>query len=184
MILHIDVANKVATCRKRDGNIVCGNSDYQIKFSFDSEWNAYPKKTARFIRGGQFDDVEFTGDTCTVPIITNTDRVEVGVYAGNLKTTTSAVIGCTRSVLCQEATPSVENDKAYANEAKEAADRAEAAALKVDKAGNGIKAVVTAAEMDAILANATPENVGSFYMYLGETTDSYRKGAVYRIGEV
>ena len=47
-----------------------------------------------------------------------------------------------------------------------------------------IHAVLTSAEMDAIIANATAANVGSFYMYLGETTASYKKGSVYRIGEV
>lgn len=47
-----------------------------------------------------------------------------------------------------------------------------------------IQAVLTADAMDAILANATGANVGSFYMYLGETTPSYKKGAVYQLGEV
>lgn len=47
-----------------------------------------------------------------------------------------------------------------------------------------IHAVLTSAEMDAIIANATSANVGSFYMYLGESTASYKKGSVYKIGEV
>ena len=47
-----------------------------------------------------------------------------------------------------------------------------------------IRAVLTSAEMDAIIANATSANVGSFYMYLGESTASYKKGSVYKIGEV
>ncbi len=109
MILRISVNNKVATYRKRDGFIVCGNSDYQIKFSFDSEWNAATNKTARFIWNGKFEEVKFTGDTCNVPIITNTDSVEVGVYAGNLKTTTSAQIPCQRSIRCLAATPAATN---------------------------------------------------------------------------
>lgn len=45
-----------------------------------------------------------------------------------------------------------------------------------------IYGVMTAAEMDEILANATVADVGAFYMYLGETTASYENGAVYRIG--
>lgn len=128
MILHVDVVNKIATFQKRGGGIVCGNSDYQIKFSFDAEWNEYTTKTARFIWGGHYTDVDFTGDYCDVPIIYDTTEVEVGVYAGALKTTTSARIDCQRSILCKGGTPSEENDHAYANEAKEAADRAEAAA--------------------------------------------------------
>lgn len=128
MILNVDVVNKIATFQKRGGCIVCGNSDYQIRFTFDSEWSEFPTKTARFITNGQFTDVDFTGDYCTVPILYDTTEVEVGVYAGELKTTTSAFIGCYRSILCEVAKPSVENDRTHANEAKEAADRAEAAA--------------------------------------------------------
>lgn len=45
-----------------------------------------------------------------------------------------------------------------------------------------IKAVLTSTEMDEIIEGATFEDVGSFYMYLGETTASYKRGAVYRIG--
>ena len=30
--LHISILDKVATYRQRDGEIVCGNSDYQIEF--------------------------------------------------------------------------------------------------------------------------------------------------------
>lgn len=131
MILNVDVVNKIATFQKRGGCIVCGNSDYQIRFTFDSEWSEFPTKTARFIANGQFTDVDFTGDYCAVPILYDTTEVEVGVYAGELKTTTSAFIGCYRSILCEVAKPSEENDRSHINEAKEAADRAEAAAKEV-----------------------------------------------------
>ena len=47
-----------------------------------------------------------------------------------------------------------------------------------------IFAVLTASDMDKIKANATSDYVGSFYMYLGETTASYKKGSVYKIVEV
>ena len=149
MILHVDVVNKIATFQKRGGCIVCGNSDYQIKFSFDAEWNEYTTKTARFIWGGHYTDVDFTGDSCDVPTIYDTAEVEVGVYAGDLKTTTSARIDCQKSILCKGGTPSEENDRAHANEAKEAADRAEAAAKvaeeyagKIIIEGGGISAEV------------------------------------------
>ena len=139
--LHIIVNNKIATYQKRDGDIVCGNkydeekqSGYQIKFTFDDEWNAYENKTARFIFGGHFHDVEFTGDTCPVPVLKGVTFCKVGVYAGDLCTTTSATIGCKTSILCKSATPSVENDKYYANEARKYAEEAKEYA---EKAGNG-----------------------------------------------
>ena len=104
-VLHISVLDKKATYLNRDGDIVCGNSDYIIEFAFDDEWDAYEEKIARFVVNGFYEDVEFTGTICPVPIITNTTEVKVGVYAGNMSTTTSAVIGCKKSILCESSTP-------------------------------------------------------------------------------
>lgn len=140
MVLYVDVANKIAIYPKRGGSIVCGNSDYKIKFNFDSEWDG-KAKVARFIWNGQYEDADITDDICNVPVIRNTTTVNVGVYSGDfetteLKTTTGAVIGCELSILCNEATPSLENDQRYVNEAKEAADKAEAAAKIAEEAAN------------------------------------------------
>lgn len=130
--LHVSVANKIATYQKRDGAIVCGNSDYKLQFAFDSEWADHNEKTARFIWNGQYVDVDFTGDTCDVPIIRNAQLVKVGVYAGNLTTTTSAIIPAQRSVLCG-GEPPTEEDAQFTSVAKEAAERAEAAAEEAEK---------------------------------------------------
>lgn len=100
-ILHISVNGKKATYLKRDGAIVCGNSDYVIAFTFDDEWSKYDKKMARFVVNGTFKDVAFTGTTCEVPILSNTNQLLVGVYAGELTTTTRATIPCLPSILCQ-----------------------------------------------------------------------------------
>ena len=104
-ILHINVLDKQATYLSRDGDIVCGNSDYVIEFAFDAEWAAHNEKIARFIWNDHYTNVEFTGTTCPVPIITGASEVKVGVYAGELNTTTPAVIGCLRSILCESTTP-------------------------------------------------------------------------------
>ncbi len=98
--IHINVANKKAIFSRRDGELVCGNSDYQIKFTFDSEWADYTQKTARFVWNGKHKDVSFTGDTCAVPKVTDTELLSVGVYVSDLSTTTSAKIPCVRSILC------------------------------------------------------------------------------------
>lgn len=150
MLLHIDVVNKVATYRKRDGDIVCGNSDYQLQFTFDSEWDAHATKTARFIYNGGYTDVEFTGDTCDVPVINNATQVTVGVYAGELATTTPAEIRCRLSILCLAAKPSEENERNYASEAQEAAERAESAAERAEAVGGG----VSKDELDSAIAVA------------------------------
>lgn len=126
--LNVNITNKVAVYSQRGGDIVCNNSDYQIKFSFDSEWDSYSSKTARFSWNGQYQDVTFTGDTAKVPPLYQTSVLRVGVYAGDLSTTTSARIRCIPSVLCDTTTPAPESGKTYYNEAKAAAERAEAAA--------------------------------------------------------
>lgn len=102
--LHISVINKMATYTKRDGVIVCGNSDYQVEFAFDSEWDAHEEKTARFIWNGSHKDVKFTGSICPVPVVTKAQELLVGVYAGELETTTAAAIPCLWSILCVDTT--------------------------------------------------------------------------------
>ena len=100
--LHIVVNNKVATYLTRDGEIVCGNSDYNIVFSFDSEWSGYPTKTARFEWNDKAVTVEFTGNTVKVPTLSNTTLLKVGVYVEQISTTTSASIPCLLSCRCAE----------------------------------------------------------------------------------
>lgn len=103
--LNITISNKVATYCQRDGDIVCGNSDYSIKFTFDAEWNTYLVKTVRFLYNGTAVDVIFEGDTVAVPKLQNTTLLTVGVFAGDLQTTTPATIPCVKSILCQDGLP-------------------------------------------------------------------------------
>lgn len=98
--LHVVINNKIATYLSRDGDIVCGNSDYQIVFTFDSEWTKYEKKTAKFKWKDKSLDIEFTGDTVGVPQLANTTSLEVGVYVDDIITTTSAKIPCLLSCRC------------------------------------------------------------------------------------
>lgn len=99
--ITVSVTAKVA---EAEGSpvIVCGNSDYIIHFSFDSEWDAYAAKTARFVymKNGtlQHQDVVFSGEECTAPVLYDTDCTAVGVYAGNIRTTTPARIPCARCI--------------------------------------------------------------------------------------
>lgn len=82
--------------------IVCGNSDYTVKFEFDAEWEPYEVKTARFayVRDGvlRYRDVLFEGDRVAVPALNNTDETAVGVYAGDIRTTTPARIPCMQCI--------------------------------------------------------------------------------------
>lgn len=83
--------------------IVNGNTGYVIEFDFDSEWDEFAEKTARFVycdkQGARhWIDVPITGNACNTPKLERIDRVEVGVYAGNIRTSTSALIPCIWSI--------------------------------------------------------------------------------------
>ena len=95
--IPIIVRNKIATLGT-DTFAVCDNSDYVIEFDFDSEWNMYEAKTARFRYNGVYTDVPFMGTKCPMPIINNTIMTYIGVYAGDLHTTTSAILPMRRSI--------------------------------------------------------------------------------------
>lgn len=102
--IKISVKNKIAN--QTDGTIyVCGNSDYRLLFDFDQEWDEYDMKTARFTRKNGYEDVIFSGNECAVPIISDTYCFYVGVYAGDLHTTTPARVACKKSVLCGSGLP-------------------------------------------------------------------------------
>lgn len=110
--INITVRNKVAT---RDGtDYVCGNSDYVVNFDFDEEWDAYETKTARFAYNGKSIDVIFDGAQCAVPVITNAYFFLVGVFAGNLHTTTPVRVPCVKSILCGGGTPADPPEDVYA----------------------------------------------------------------------
>jgi hypothetical protein len=105
MNFTITVANKIAVVdAATEPIIVCGNSSYVIDFLFDSEWNDYKIKNAIFTykRNGETKHIEvvFTGTKCNVPILTGIQEVFIGVYAGELHTTTSARVACKKSALC------------------------------------------------------------------------------------
>lgn len=100
----ISVKNKIAVHADRQWN-VCGNSDYTAVFEFDHEWDEYETKTARFRYNQYHEDVVFKGNVAQIPVITNTNEFEVGVFAGDLHTTTPAMVLCEKSILCGDGTP-------------------------------------------------------------------------------
>lgn len=113
MLIEVNISNKIARLVNEDTVGVCGNSDYMIQFNFDDEWKPYETKTARFKFNGKYTDVVFTGNQCAMPVIYNTYSVEIGVYAGDLHTTTSALLKMKKSVLCDGGTPSDPTPSVY-----------------------------------------------------------------------
>lgn len=111
MQINVEVRNRMAATTGRP-YIVCGNSDYVIAFSFDSEWDAYNEKTAvfAFVKCGVRSTIEvpFSGAACYAPVLSGIDRVEIGVYAGQIRTTTPAIVPCRLSIsdyTSEETTP-------------------------------------------------------------------------------
>lgn len=112
--INITVRGKIARAEGR-ARIVCGNSDYAVRFDFDEEWSEYALKTARFVsEDGSYNDVQFEGDTCAIPILRNTRTLLVGVFAGNLRTTTAALIHAVPCITDPDGTPADSTPDVYA----------------------------------------------------------------------
>lgn len=110
--ISVKVREKIASAIDENSVIICGNSDYVIEFDFDNEWDKYSTKTARFSVGAEYVDVVFTGNKCSVPILRNVFFVKVGVFAGDLVTSTPAIIPCKKSIICDPGV-AVEPPKEY-----------------------------------------------------------------------
>lgn len=113
-IINVTVRGKIARAEGR-ARVVCGNSDYAVRFDFDAEWAEYDLKTARFVsEDGSYTDVQFEGDDCAVPILRNTRTLLVGVFAGNLRTTTAALIHAVPCITDPDGTPADPQPDVYA----------------------------------------------------------------------
>lgn len=100
--ISISVAQRIAAAQTGDF-VVLDNSDYQIQFSFDAEWDAYSSKKAVFIWQAGEDHVaefvSFTGNCAPMPKISESSYVLVGVTAGDSLTSTAAKLPCRASVI-------------------------------------------------------------------------------------
>lgn len=106
MQIIITVRNRVAVFAGAETvHPVGDNTGDTVVFDLDEEWSGYNLKTARFVwrnnensYAEEYMDVPFTGNACEVPQMSNTDGYVVGLYAGNLRTSTAAFIPIHRSV--------------------------------------------------------------------------------------
>lgn len=97
MDINISVKNKTAEAQEQE--IVCGNSDYTVNFALDGEWDEYETKTMRVdFLNGTHRDVIFTGNTCEMPVVRDRRRIAIGLYAGDIHTTTPAFIRCRKCI--------------------------------------------------------------------------------------
>ena len=96
--IKIKIENKIAQTIDPNAFIVCGNSDYIAIFDFDKEWEVETLKTAVFSYNGFTVNLPFEGDKCYFPILRNTTLCKVGVFAGDLRTTTPAYVACKKAI--------------------------------------------------------------------------------------
>lgn len=108
----VTIRDKIAVASK-DIDYICGNSDFIVEFNFDEEWEEHTNKTARFSYNGTYQDVLFSGNKCSVPVISDVYSINVGVYAGNLCTTTPACVPAKKSILCGGSVPAAPSDDVY-----------------------------------------------------------------------
>lgn len=80
--------------------IVCNNSDYVVRFALDSEWDALALRTMRIVYDSySHTDIAFSGDTVALPTIIDRTSIGIGLYSGDIHTSTCAMFDCERSVM-------------------------------------------------------------------------------------
>ena len=112
-IKRITIKNKVAIDENPELKIVCNNSTYRVEFHFDAEWDKHDVKTARFVYNGMVVDVPFAGTSCKMPPLSNARMCEIGVYAGDIQTSTPALVACSKSILDEVGLPPPPVDDVY-----------------------------------------------------------------------
>lgn len=95
--INITVAHKVAVSDTQ--SIVCDNSDYTVHWTLDDEWSAYDTKTMRTIyMDGTYTDTVFSGGVVSLPVCTVPGVVQIGLFAGDIRTSRVAILRALPSV--------------------------------------------------------------------------------------
>ena len=102
-------------CAEGEGVSICNNSDYTVVWDLDGEWTPYDTKTMRVnLTDGSYQDVVFTGDTATLPALTASGWVSVGLYAGDIHVSRAARLLALSSVLTPGGSPAAPAEDVYA----------------------------------------------------------------------
>lgn len=101
--ITIRVRNRIAEA-VGSPEIICGNDGYNAVFDLDEEWAAQEIKTMRVTWTDTFSgnprhiDVPFSMGFAAIPAIADAYEVQIGIYTGNIMTTTPARIPCVRCI--------------------------------------------------------------------------------------
>lgn len=147
--INVTVRNKIAKSQP-PAFIVCGNSDYTAVFDLDNEWAEFPNRVAVFVyqvgRERRNERVIFDGDECPIPTLRGVRAVEVGLEAGNIRTTTPARIRCFGCISDAAGTPQEPDEDVYGQILERADNMAQAATAAAEQAESAQTAASAAAE--------------------------------------
>lgn len=104
--IEILVRNRVPRFKKDSAkSIITWNTGYVINFDFDEEWGH--TKTLRVVndKGKIVQDIVFEGNSVELPKIADTGSIGIGVFSGDLKSTTKLTLACRKSILEDDGTP-------------------------------------------------------------------------------
>lgn len=103
-IIEIEVREKIATFRSMNFQLVGGNNDYKVVFDFDEDWEGETVKTAVFVFGkGEPVYQLIENGECRGVAISDASICLIGAFAGDIKTTTPALVECVRRSILDEA---------------------------------------------------------------------------------
>jgi hypothetical protein len=110
--INITVAHKVAVSDTQ--SIVCDNSDYTVHWTLDEDWSAYDTKTMRTIyMDGTFTDKVFSGAEVELPVCTVPGVVQIGLFAGDIRTSRVAILRALPSVRSAAGAPDDPPESVY-----------------------------------------------------------------------
>ena len=83
--IHITVRSRVPTITEGE-EVISHNSDYEIEFEFDEEWQSAYKTVYFVCEDGSYQAVVISGNMCAVPMLDGEHRrIFVGVQAGSIE---------------------------------------------------------------------------------------------------
>lgn len=112
----IDLVVRKRNLRFKSGSpktVIAWNTGYIINFDFDEDWEDL--KTIKIVndKGDTISDTLFSGNSVEIPKIYNTGYIGIGIYAGDLKSTTPLIISCQKSILDYDGSPIPPSDDVY-----------------------------------------------------------------------
>lgn len=113
--IEIMVRNKIPRFKKDSAkSIITWNTGYIINFDFDEEWEHV--KTLRVVNDKGdiiIPDIVFEGNSVELPKITDTNHIGIGVFSGNLSSTTKLILACRKSILEDDGAPLPPTEDVY-----------------------------------------------------------------------